>query len=92
MSQLLTDDRIRDRPQHVCRMSWPPECFDSYVRWREASAEVRLAYERAETADRLDTGLAFAAFLAALDQEEHAARLHAACADQARAQHTHALH
>jgi hypothetical protein len=65
--------------------------LDSYVRWREACEEVRAAYERAGKAEWPDRGLAFAAFLAALDREEHAARLHATCAGQIRAQHPHAL-
>jgi hypothetical protein len=59
-----------------------PDFLDSYVRWREACEEVRLAYERSGTAERADSGLAFAAFCAALDREEHAARVHAACARQ----------
>lgn len=53
------------------------EFLRSYVRWREACEEVRLAYERSETAERPDRRLAFAAFCAALDREEHAAALHA---------------
>jgi hypothetical protein len=53
------------------------EFLRSYVRWREACEEVRVAYERSETAERPDRGLAFAAFCAALDREEHTARLHA---------------
>lgn len=51
--------------------------FNSYVRWREACDEVRLAYERTGTAEQEDRGLAFAALCAALDREEHAARVHA---------------
>jgi hypothetical protein len=60
--------------------------FNSYVCWRAACEEVRLAYERSRTAERSDSGLAFAAFCAALDREEHAARMHAHCARQIRAQ------
>jgi hypothetical protein len=53
------------------------EFLTSYVRWREACEEVRVAYERSETAERPDRRLAFAAYCAALDREEHTARLHA---------------
>jgi hypothetical protein len=53
------------------------EFLRSYVRWREACEEVRFAYERAETAELADRRLAFAAFCAALDREEHAASVHA---------------
>jgi hypothetical protein len=59
--------------------------FDSYVRWREASAEVDLAYQRWDSADRQDRDLAYAAFCAALDREGHAASVHADCADAVRA-------
>jgi hypothetical protein len=58
--------------------AWHNEEFlKSYVRWREACAEVRVAYARSEMAERPDRRLAFAAFCAALDREEHAARVHA---------------
>jgi hypothetical protein len=60
--------------------------LDSYVRWREACEDVRLAYERWGSAERLDHGLAFAAFCAALDREGHAARVHASRAGQIRAE------
>jgi hypothetical protein len=60
--------------------------LDSYVRWREACEDVRLAYQRWGSADRLDYGLAFAAFCAALDREGHAARVHANRAGRIRAE------
>jgi hypothetical protein len=63
------------------RSAWLREdFFESYVRWREACEEVRLAYERWDSADRWDRGLAFGAFCAALDREGQAARVHADCA------------
>lgn len=89
----LTDPGSATRSTHVKQKlggrlsAWlSKDFFDSYVRWREACEDVRLAYERSGTAERPDRGLAFAAFCAALDREEHAARMHADCARQIRAQ------
>ena len=48
-----------------------------YRDWRDAAAEVSVAYERSCGAWR-DSGLEFAAYRAALDREEAAARLYAA--------------
>jgi hypothetical protein len=45
---------------------------DSYVDWREESAAVRRAYRRWAGADRSERPGAFAAYVAALDQEERA--------------------
>jgi len=45
---------------------------DSYVDWREESAAVRRAYRRWAGAVRSDRAGAFAAYVAALDQEERA--------------------
>jgi hypothetical protein len=45
---------------------------DSYVDWREESAAVRRAYRRWADAVRTDRPGAFAAYVAALDQEERA--------------------
>jgi hypothetical protein len=60
--------------------------LESYVRWRDACNEVRIAYERWGTAERSDRSLAFAAYRGALDREECAARAHSYCAEQLRAQ------
>jgi hypothetical protein len=66
------------------RSAWlRTDFFDSYVRWRKACEEVRLAYERWRTPESRDSGLTFAAYRAALDREEHAARVHADCARRA---------
>jgi hypothetical protein len=48
---------------------------EGYVCWREASEVVRTAYDCWRGGRRRDRGLAFAAYRAALDQEEHAARM-----------------
>lgn len=47
--------------------------FDAYVAWREESATVDVAYGNWLRADRQERRLAFAAYSAALDREEHAA-------------------
>ena len=47
--------------------------MDGYVAWREESAVVETAYGRWLRAEPAEEGLAFAAYLAALDREERAA-------------------
>jgi hypothetical protein len=49
--------------------------LESYVCWREASDAVRAAYERWRGGQSTDRGLAFVAYRATLDREEHAARM-----------------
>jgi hypothetical protein len=49
--------------------------LEGYVCWREASEAVRTSYDRWRGGQRSDRRLAFAAYRAALDQEEHAARM-----------------
>jgi hypothetical protein len=48
--------------------------WDAYVDWLEECVTVREAYERWSSAAAADVLLAFAAYRAALDREEHAAR------------------
>jgi hypothetical protein len=56
--------------------AWRADAFvEGYVCWREASEAVRTAYDRWRGGPPRDLDLAFAAYTAALDQEEHAARL-----------------
>jgi hypothetical protein len=56
--------------------AWRADAFvEGYVCWREASEAVRAAYDHWRGGQRGDRGLAFAAYTAALDQEEHAARM-----------------
>jgi hypothetical protein len=50
---------------------------ESYVRWREACHDVDGAYARFGASRHRERRLAFAAYRAALDREEHAARMHA---------------
>lgn len=53
------------------------ELLECYLSWREACHAVWLAYERWIGSDRGELGLAYAAYLAALDGEERAARTYA---------------
>jgi hypothetical protein len=52
------------------------EFIESLVCWREECESVQTAYDRWRTADPRDRRLAFAAYRAALDREERAARVH----------------
>jgi hypothetical protein len=51
--------------------------LEYYVRWREECQAVWLTYQSWADADRSERGLAYAAYLAALDREERAARAYA---------------
>jgi hypothetical protein len=64
-------------------MSWAIEEFvECYACWREESAGVRSAYEHWVSVAPGDRPLAFAAYVAALDREERAARDYGDCADR----------
>jgi hypothetical protein len=56
--------------------------YESYVSWREASAQVWRAYERWVGCPSSERRLAHAAYAASLDREEIAACLHALCSDR----------
>jgi hypothetical protein len=57
------------------RESWAVDgLLEGYVSWREECREVWRAYERMTVCERRDRRVAYAAYLAALDREEHAAR------------------
>jgi hypothetical protein len=58
------------------------EFVECYACWREESAAVRSAYEHWQSVEPHDQSLAFAAYVAALDREEHAARDYGACAER----------
>ena len=51
--------------------------IDAYVAWREACGRVRIAYDRWDTCQSSERNLSFAAYLAALDREQYAAREYA---------------
>ncbi len=57
--------------------------MDGYVAWRESSAGVAVAYERFRHAVADGRRLAYATYLAALDQEEGAAAEYRRCLDLA---------
>jgi len=48
--------------------------IESYVEWREECGHLQYAYQRWTGSGRLERDLAFAAYRAALDREEKAAR------------------
>jgi hypothetical protein len=52
------------------------EFLESYVRWREASEEVRTAHEHWRTCEPHHRRVAFERYRAALDGEDYAARIH----------------
>jgi hypothetical protein len=58
------------------------EFVDGYLCWREESAAVEGAYRQWRGAKRRDRAVAFAAYRAALDREEHAARVFRDCAER----------
>lgn len=58
--------------------------LETYLRWREACAAARESYEKWNTAGRQTRAAAFAAYWAALDREEHAARIHCQRVERAR--------
>jgi len=53
------------------------ELMDTYVDWREQCMALRNAYERWSNGPTADRKLAFEAFKAALDLEEHASLVYA---------------
>jgi hypothetical protein len=53
------------------------ELIEAYVGWREACVRVRDAYRLWAGDTGADSGLAFGAYRAALDEEQHAAEIYA---------------
>ena len=51
--------------------------LERYVSWREECITVRETYRRWASSQCGESGLAYGAYLAALDREEHAARSYA---------------
>jgi hypothetical protein len=49
------------------------ELLDLYISWREECAAVAASYQNWSASERRDNQLAFSAYLAAVDREEHAA-------------------
>jgi hypothetical protein len=80
MSRLL----FSGTPQRPAGLSpWlESEFVECYGRWREECTAVRLAYERWRDAEPNVEPLAYAAYFAALDREDHAAADYRDCADR----------
>jgi hypothetical protein len=78
--------RWRDQPHAATeRRSALADAFvDSWVSWREASADVRAAYGWWSQCARSQRALAFAGYRAALDREQHAATVHSDWAERVR--------
>jgi hypothetical protein len=66
----------------VLRRSWSDEYLESYDFWRDRCAGVRLAYGRWIESTRSDRDFTFAAYRAALESEERAARVYQRCAER----------
>jgi hypothetical protein len=58
--------------------------LECYVAWREECRAVRLAYDQWTQATARDSDLLYAAYRAALDQEEESARVYARRIDAVR--------
>lgn len=58
------------------------ELLDLYVSWREECAAVAASYENWSASERRDNRLAFGAYRAALDREEHAAATYRGLAER----------
>jgi hypothetical protein len=58
------------------------ELLNVYVLWREECGAVAAAYENWRASERRDDGLAFSAYLAALDREELAAATYRSLVDR----------
>jgi hypothetical protein len=74
--------RMRARRSWADAQKWPAPVFaddvrDAYHEWREHADGVADSYERWSAASRSERGLRFAAYAAALDREEIAARAYA---------------
>jgi hypothetical protein len=78
---------LSGRQEASPRFAWETAAdgvIDGYVDWREACAHIEVAYERWCRSERSDRHLAFAVYVAALDQEEHAARVYEQSIDRVR--------
>lgn len=74
---------LENRPDLGVGRAWLVDQFvDSYVCWQEEAAAVKDAFECWRGADAGERGLAFAAYRAALDREDLAARAYRDCAER----------
>ena len=66
-------DGVASPTSHAALTPLVDELMDLYVSWLEECAAVTASYENWRASERRDNQLAFSAYLAALDREEHAA-------------------
>jgi hypothetical protein len=66
-------DGVASLTSHALLPPLVDELMDLYVSWLEECAAVTASYENWRASERRDNPLAFSAYLAALDREEHAA-------------------
>jgi hypothetical protein len=87
MSWVPRGARSRVQPEAATkRRSALADAFvDSWVSWREANEDVRIAYRWWSECARPQRALAFASYRAALDREQHAASVHSDWAERVRA-------
>jgi hypothetical protein len=78
----LQVDALDARPSLHVTPLLADEFVEGYLCWREESAAVEHAYEQWRSVTRRDRTVAFAAYRAALDREEHAARVFHDCAER----------
>jgi hypothetical protein len=72
--------KAKRTPRAVARVA--DEFFDSYLRWREASEDLRTAYEQWGSCEPSQRIFRFEAYRAALEREERAARVHSHLAER----------
>jgi hypothetical protein len=66
------------------RSALADEFIESYVCWREASEDVRVAYRSWAGCEPHQRSVGFAGYRAALEREEHAAGIHAGWVERLR--------
>jgi hypothetical protein len=70
------------KPKRKAVASVADQFFDSYLRWREASEDLRTAYEEWGSCEPSQRIFRFEAYRAALDREERAASVHSHLAER----------
>jgi hypothetical protein len=71
---MTADNPIESRPQHQCLVH---SAMDAYLGWRDECDAVRSAYRSWSAADGGGTAIAFQAYTAALEREQHASQVYA---------------
>jgi hypothetical protein len=74
------DSKPKPKRKAVARVA--DEFFDRYLRWREASEDLRTAYEQWGSCEPSQRIFRFEAYRAALEREERAARVHSHLAER----------